>query len=225
MGSLKGHLRNHLVKTRKKIPGKASIWLFYSLKQNADVPLIGDLEMLHWMSELEIDPRVRSFKLDQEIEISVDQPGDKFEKLKVISVEYSDGSVEFHQIDAGQNAVLDRICLPICYRDAGRIECGQLVIFSAARLKMFSKSSLGFWLKIIAFVSQVRDYDLRTEMGLVGTDVTIYKEGTIGSLLESLPIIDPAIAVGAICRTILQGNIIVESGGGSFGNNTRWKTP
>ncbi|WP_130929810.1 hypothetical protein [Pseudomonas sp. Sample_20] len=224
MKSVKGHLRNRLVKARKKSAGQANIWLFYSFKLDADVPIIGDLEMLYWVSELETQPQVRRFTMEHEVEISLEELGDSFEEITVTRVEHIDGSIEFHQVASKQHDSFEKVSVPVRYKIENRIEKSHLVVIPAARLKAFSKSSLSFWLKVIAFVSQVRGYDLRYEMGQVGTSISICGDGTIETLLESLSITDPALAVGAVCRSVLQGNIIVD-GLRSFGRNTRWRTP
>lgn len=226
MGSIKGHLRNRLVRARKKSAGKASIWLFYSLKLDEDIPIIGDLEMLYWVSELEIQPQVKRFTLECEVDISLDEQGETFKRFTVTRIEKIDGSVEFHQIDSKQYESFDDTIVPVRYRVDNRIEVGRLVTIPAARLRVFSNSSLSFWLKVIAFVSQVRGYDLRYEMGQVGTSISLYREGTINEILESVNIKDSALAIGAICRTILQGHIIISPNNlRSFGLNTPWRMP
>jgi hypothetical protein len=219
---VKGHLRRRLVKERKKSAGQANIWLFYSYKLDADLPIIGDLEMLHWISELEILPQVKLFTIDKNVEISFQESGDSFEEITVTQVEYVDGSIEFHQIDPKQYDSLEKVIVPIRYKMDGRVKSTRLVIIPATQLKLFSRSSLSFWLKVIAFVSQVRDYDLRYEMGQVGISISTCRGGTIRTLLESLPIADPALAIASICRSVLQGHIVVD-GQKSFGLNTQWK--
>ena len=222
--AVKGHLRNRLIRTRKKTAGQANIWLFYSLKLNLDVPIIGDLEMLHWVSELETQPQVRHFTMDFQVEISLQESGESFEEITVIRVENVDGSIEFQQVDSKQYDSCEKVSVPVRYKVENRIEKSRLVVVPAAHLQAFSKLSLSFWLKVIAFVSQVRGYDLSYEMGQVGISISICRGGTIGSLLDSMSIADTALAVGAICRCVLQGNIIVD-GQESFGLNTQWKTP
>lgn len=224
MTTLKGHRRQQLMGSRKKNIGRSSLWLVYSEKLKADIPLAGDLEMLHWVSELEIDSSVRTYKHEEQVEVSLLTYGeDDFVPLEVIYVERTDGTFELHQIDAANHAVLEKVSAPVrCRRTDQSVVPALLVHVPAARLRAFSKASFGFWLRVIAFTSQVRDYDIRHELGLVGTAVALDKEGTVRSLLESLPITDSAIAVGAICRTILQGRISVKAEPRGFGNNTRW---
>jgi hypothetical protein len=224
MTTLKSHRRQQLMGSRKKNIGRSSLWLVYSEKLKADIPLAGDLEMLHWVSELEIDPSVRSYKHEEQVEVSVLSNGDSdFVQLEVIYLERTNGTIELHQIDATNFAVLEKTSTPVQCRKFDRsVVPAMLVHVPAARLRAFSKASFCFWLRVIAFTSQVRDYDLRHELGLVGTAVALDKEGTLRSLLESLPITDSAIAVGAICRTILQGRISVKAEPRGFGYNTRW---
>jgi hypothetical protein len=227
MASMKGHRRQQVMSPRSKKIGISSLWLAYSEKLKADVHLAGDYEMLHWVSELETNPTVRSFKHDENVNVSllVDDES-KFESLRVIYVECTDGTVELHQIDASDNMVLERVCTPVRFFRLGEREIeARLVHISAARLKDFSKSSLAFWLRVLGFVSQIRDYDMRHEMGLAGTAVALNKAGTIRSLLENLAIADPAIAVGAICRMILHGKISVVVERRGFGYNTQWSLP
>jgi hypothetical protein len=224
MTSLKGKRRKQLLALRKK-SSSASIWLFYSEKLKTDISLSGDLEMLHWVSELEADPTVKTFKHDEDVEVSfVKADEDGSHQLRVIRVERTDGRIELHQIEAGSLSTLERITDPIRFRCAGMPERDALLVrISAARLKAFSKSSLGFWLRIIASVSQIRTYNLTHELGIVGTAVSVEKEGTIGALLAGLVIADPALAESAVCRSILQGVITVAAEPSGFGRNTLWR--
>lgn len=224
MASLKGQRRKQVTASRKKHPN-GSIWLSYSEKQKADLVLLGDLEVIHWVSELEVEPKVRTFKHDEDVEVSfTEATNETFSAVRVIRVERTDGSVELHQLDASENSTFENVGDPVRYRSKEEgVREATLVRVSAARLKAFSKSSLGFWLRVIASVSQVRGYDLNQELGIVGTAVILRREGTIGSLLASLEITDTAIAEGAVCRSILQGIISVDAEPSGFGNNTRWR--
>lgn len=224
MTLVKRTLRQQITKDRKKSAAKANVWLFYSMKLDKDVQMVGDLEMLYWVSELEIQPSVRSFKFDCEVEIVIEEGGkERLEKITATKVEYENGSIEFQVIDTKKEDSFEKVVVPIRYAIEGLNKNGLLVAISAAHLGKFSRSQLGFWLQIIAFVSQARGYDLRHEMGQVGMSISLYKEGTIAELLESVSIADRALAVSAICRTILQGSIVVDATA-SFGHNTHWRS-
>jgi hypothetical protein len=226
MTSLKGHRRSQLMSGRKTNGKNRSMWMTYSPKMDDDLVLLGDLELIHWASELEPNPNILSFRFDEDISVDWRLDGsDEFEVLRVIWVECAGDVIELHQIDASEQFETNPQILPVRFKGADHAtHQAQLVRISAARLKLNSKQ-LSFWLKVIAFVSQVRDCDLDYEAALVVSMVALEGEGTIRSLLSVLPIPDPAIALGIICKGILSGSIQAKADAKGFGYNTPWRSP
>jgi hypothetical protein len=226
MTSLKGHRRNQLASGRTTSVKNRSLWMTYSPKMNADLSILGDLEIIHWATELESDPSVVTYRFDEEVDVSLHAHDvDDFTKLRGIWVVRKDGSVELHQIDASEKLDPDLKTTPIRYRRTDQVvHQAQLVSITYAHLALLAYQ-LGFWLKVIAMASQVRGYVLDHETELTGTQVLLTKEGTIRSLLADLPIKDPAIALGVVCRLVISGSILVEVGKQGFGYNTVWRSP
>eukprot|EP01132_Coremiostelium_polycephalum_P014377 gene14377-17467_t len=224
MPSLKSHRRKQIMSSRKG-NRHGSLWLVYSPKSNEDLTITSDRELLYWISELEINHNVRRFKFDAEVEVCLDESDpDKFESVSFTLVECVDGTTELHVIDARENLDTDLKSLSVRFRSENHVtHKAKIVRVPLARLKLFSPQ-LGFWLRILAFASQVREYKLDVEADLVNLAVSTDGEGTISTLLSTIQIQDPALAVGAICRLILSGGILVEAGGNSFGHNTSWRS-
>lgn len=226
MTSLKGHRREQLTSGRKTSGKNRSLWMTYSPKMNADLCILGDLEIIHWATELETDPSVVTYRFDEEVDVSLHTHDvDDFTKLRGIWVVRKDGLVELHQIDASEKLDPDLKNIPIRYRRTDQVvHQAQLVSITYAHLALLAYQ-LGFWLKVIAMASQVRGYVLDHEIELAGTQVLLTKEGTIRSLLADLPIKDSAIALGVVCRLVISGSILVEVGKHGFGYNTVWRSP
>jgi hypothetical protein len=224
MPSLKSHRRKQIMFSRKG-NRQGSLWLVYSPKLNEDLTITSDREMLYWISELEINRNVRRFRFDSEVEVCLSESDpDKFERVSFTLVECVDGTTELHLIDARENLETDLKSLPVRFRRDDHVaHQAKIVRVPLARLKLFSPQ-LSFWLRILAFASQVRNYKLDVETDLVGLKVSSDGEGTIRMLLSTIQIQDPALALGAICRMILSGAILVEAGVDSFGHNTSWRS-
>lgn len=226
MTSLKGHRRKQMMAGRKTSGHNREMYLAYSHKMSADLIILGELEFIHWATELETSPRVSAFRFDEDVDISLDPDGtDNFTKLRGIWVDQQDGAVALHQINPREKFDADRKSIPIRYRLIDQVvHEGELVSITYAHLFLASHQ-LGFWLKVIALASQVRSYVLDHEIELVGTHVQLLKEGTIRSLLEGVNIQDQALALGAICRLIIAGSIVVEHSKEGFGYKTVWRSP
>ena len=224
MATMKGHRRKHLMASRKTSGHNRSLWMAYSPKMNADLIILGDLEIIHWATELETSSSVLAYRFDEDVEISLNADDtDDFTKLRGIWVERRDGSVALHQIDAEEKLDPDLKSMPIRYRLTDQVvRHAQLVSITFAHLALVAYQ-LGFWLKVIAMASQVRSYVLDHETELVGTQVQLKKQGTIRSLLDDVDISDQAIALGVICRMIIAGSVMVEVGKNGFGYNTVWR--
>lgn len=193
---------------------------------DADLIILGDLEIIHWATELETSSDVLTYRFDEDVSVSVDTEGiENFKKVRGIWVEHRDGSVALHQIDPSETLAPDRRTIPIRYCLIDQvIRHGQLVSISYAHLAL-AAHKLGFWLKVIAMASQVRGYLLDHETELVGAQVQLMKEGTIKSLLAELSFPDQSIALGVICRLIISGGISIEVEKNGFGYNTVWRRP
>ncbi|MFJ4445145.1 hypothetical protein ACIPZ8_24050 [Pseudomonas sp. NPDC089422] len=198
----------------------------YSPKMDADLIILGDLEIIHWATELETSSDVLTYRFDEDVNVSVDAEGaENFKKVRGIWVEHKDGSIALHQIDPSERLVPDRKTIPIRYCLIDQvIRHGHLVSISYGRLAL-EAHKLGFWLKVITMASQVRGYVLDHEIKLVGSQVQLMKEGTIRSLLAELSFSDQAIALGVICRLIISGSIRVEAEKNGFGYDTVWHQP
>lgn len=229
MATMKGHRRNQLAASRKTSSHNRSLWMVYSPKLNADLVILGDLEIIHWATELETNPSVQAYRFDEDVNISLTvgegEDDSNFTKIRGIWVDRRSGAVEFHQIDANEKHDSDRKSIPIRYRLTDQVtRHAELVSITSAHLTLVAYQ-LGFWLKVIAFASQLRGYKLDHETELVGTQVQLLRKGTIRSLLEDLDIADQAIALGVICRLIISGSVIVEARKDGFGYNTAWSAP
>jgi len=223
MTSMKGHRRKQLMTGRKTSGHNRGMFMAYSPKMDADLIILGDLEFIHWATELETNPSVVAYRFDEDVDVSVDEDdADNFIKLRGIWVESRDGAVALHQINPNEKLDADRKSIRILYRlNDHVVRQAQLVSITYAYLSLVAYQ-LDFWLKVIAMASQVRSYVLENEIELVGTHVQLMKEGTIRSLLEGVDIPDQALALGAICRLIITGSIQVEVGKDGFGYNTVW---
>jgi len=223
MTSMKGHRRKQLMAGRKTSGHNRGMFMAYSPKMDADLIILGDLEFIHWATELETNPSVVAYRFDEDVDVSVDEDdADNFIKLRGIWVESRDGAVALHQINPNEKLDADRKSIRILYRlNDHVVRQAQLVSITYAYLSLVAYQ-LDFWLKVIAMASQVRSYVLENEIELVGTHVQLMKEGTIRSLLEGVDIPDQALALGAICRLIITGSIQVEVGKDGFGYNTVW---
>ncbi|PEI10153.1 hypothetical protein CRM86_20565 [Pseudomonas putida] len=195
----------------------------YSPKMDTDLIILGDLEIIHWATHLESSPIVQAYRFDEDVDINLDLTDvDDFSTIRGIWVENRDGSIELHQIDSSEKLEPDLKSIPIRYRliDQG-IRHGKLVTITYAHLALLAYQ-LDFWLKVVAMASQMRSYSLAHETELVGIQVQLMKEGNIRSLLDELPIKDPAIALGVICKLIISGSMQVQVGKHGFGYNTTW---
>jgi len=227
MASPRTHLRRQLTASRKATGNNYSIWLFYSHKLQEDIALVGDCEVLHWVTNLEPNPKVASFKLGVEVEVSAEEPAadDKFEVIKCTKVLCLNGAVELHRIFKSDDAKDEVRRVPVWFKEVGSaISTGTLVDLPSTNFYLASKN-LGFWVKVIAFASQVRSYNLKQEMDLIYSTISVQKGGDVRTLLASTPIQDTALALGAMCQMILSGTIKVEASVDGFGNNTRWSLP
>lgn len=224
MVSLKGHRRKQLMSSRTG-SHNGSLWLCYSPKIDKDLTIISDREMVYWVSELESNPKVRSFEFDAEVEVCLAPGSEAFECIKCTWVDCADGTVELHVIDSRENVDKELKAVDIRCRRSGQPERdAQVVRIPHVRLVLVSKF-MGFWLQVIAFAAQVRGYDLEVEIEILDSQITLDKEGTIRDLLSSVSIQDQALAIGAISRMILKGAIQVEVGSAGFGNHTQWRLP
>lgn len=226
MTSLKGHRRQQLMTGRKTSGKNRCLWLVYSPKMGKDISILGDLEIIHWATELESNPGVVRYVFDEEVDVSLTVDGvDDFSKLRVIWVERADGSLELHQIDASEKLDTGRKSVRIRYQRTDHVVHEALLVsITRAHLALIAYQ-LNFWLKIVAMASQLRDHELGLEIGLVGATVVSLKQGTIRSLVSALLISDPALAIGVVCRMIISGSILVEVGRDGFGYNTLWRAP
>lgn len=186
------------------------LWLFYSYKTKRDWIINSDHELVFWLTCLECHTNVKSFDLAPET-----LPFETHNSLKFIQVELWNGTEEWHLLHTSDPHISNRLQPAIPQHDG-------IVIWEHDAIRAKAPSAMR-WLKLIAFVSAVRDQSL-TPIHVALIDVLRDKKcGTVLDLTYAMKGFDLPSVYGVIVRFCILGWISIDLTIKPFTLATEWR--
>jgi hypothetical protein len=210
---------NVLIEYRSRGRANRNLWLVYSIKTDLDWILPSDKHFLLWLTYLECNPDIRSFRFVDEVQGKDVVLGNAASPVAIAT--RRDGTEEHHVVHGAVRSV---------GRDAlergGR---GEPYVTEASVVRVATDEDLRGrareairWLKIVSYATALRGQELTAQTVAVITSLRSLGSGTISSVLDSLPDFDAATILGILARMAILGDISFDLRDSNFTMRSEW---
>jgi hypothetical protein len=197
-----------------------NLWIVYSYKVGMDISLASNREVIYWLADIEINPKIDRFEFGYRANLKFDNEEKKFRSVEVIKVDYIDHVTEFHYLSSG-NGQIKSVNLP-CRDCKGReYEVRYIQIhedYLATKARLTSRL-----LHINSFAAQIREGAWSAETNQICNLFQIMGHGTIKCIVDQCSALDPMVTIGICSRIILSGQVVLDLEGQGFGYHSYWR--